>query len=156
MHRLFFVMLALGFCSACGGAASKPDTLVEGGFDEKEMDAAIARARREVDSFIAELSRPTGEKHAVKVPIVDGEAVEHFWLVDVGYQNGEFSGTIDNEPGMVSNVQIGDRRQVAKTEISDWLYMRDGKMYGNYTLRPLLKTMPAEDAKVYEAMLADP
>ncbi|MBL9163420.1 MAG: DUF2314 domain-containing protein [Planctomycetaceae bacterium] len=92
----------------------------------------------------------------MKVPIADGEAVEHFWLVGVTYQNGEFSGTINNEPGMVSNVQMGDRRQVAKAEISDWLFMRDGKMHGNYTLRPLLKTMPEKDVKIYEAMLADP
>jgi uncharacterized protein YegJ (DUF2314 family) len=156
MHRLLFMMLALSFCSSCSEVTSKPDTLIQGGFDEKEMDAAVARARREVDSFIAELSHPTGEDHAVKVPIADGEAVEHFWLVDVTYQNGEFSGRINNEPGMVSNVQMGDRRQVAKAEMSDWLFMRDGKMHGNYTLRPLLKTMPEKDVKIYEAMLADP
>ena len=85
-----------------------------------------------------------------------GEDLFGVWLVDVTYQNGEFSGRINNEPGMVSNVQMGDRRQVAKAEISDWLFMRDGKMHGNYTLRPLLKTMPEKDVKIYEAMLADP
>jgi hypothetical protein len=34
--------------------------------------------------------------------------------------------------------------------------MRAGKMVGNYTMRPLLKRMPLNDAARYRAMLADP
>jgi hypothetical protein len=33
--------------------------------------------------------------------------------------------------------------------------MRAGKMVGNYTMRPLLKRMPPNDATRYRAMLAD-
>jgi uncharacterized protein YegJ (DUF2314 family) len=40
--------------------------------------------------------------------------------------------------------------------ISDWLYMRDGKMVGNETLRPLLKTMPADEAEKLRSMMASP
>jgi uncharacterized protein YegJ (DUF2314 family) len=134
----------------------KSDTLIESGYDEEEMEAAIARARREVDSFIAELAKPTGENHAVKVPITDQDDTEHFWLIDVSYSDGEFAGTINNEPGIVSNVRIGDKRKVKKSEISDWMFMQDGKMYGNYTLRPLLAAMPKDEAERYRSMLASP
>ena len=34
--------------------------------------------------------------------------------------------------------------------------MRDGKMYGNYTMRPLLKTMPEEEAAKFRSLLASP
>jgi uncharacterized protein YegJ (DUF2314 family) len=129
---------------------------VESGYDEQEMDAAIARARRDVDSFIGELSQPTGTNHAVKAPIEDAGETEHFWLTDVTFQNGEFKGTINNDPGLVGNVQFGQTWTIKKAEISDWMFMRDGKMYGNYTLRPLLKTMGEDEAAKYRSILADP
>lgn len=148
--------VALVFVTLCGCGRSKPDTLIESGYDEQEMEAAIARARSEVDTFIAELSNPTGTDHAVKAPIEDAGTTEHFWLIDVTYENGEFSGTINNEPGVVDNVTNGQNWTIGKAEISDWNFMRDGKMHGNYTMRPLLKTMPEDEAEYYRSMLAEP
>jgi len=156
MNRLPYLLLACLCCCSCSDVKTKPETLVESGYDEQEMEAAIERARKEVDAFIAELSAPTGENHAVKVPISDNGDTEHFWLVDVAYRDGQFSGVINNEPGIVKNVRMGESRQVSKTEISDWMFMRDGKMYGNYTLRPLLATMSDEEAEQYRAIFAEP
>lgn len=135
---------------------TKPETLVEGGYDEKEMDAAIARARSEVDKFIAELENPTGIDHAVKAPIEDNGQVEHFWLSNLTFENGEFKGIIDDEPGVVKNVKLGQEWTVKKADISDWMFMRDDKMYGNYTMRPLLKTLPPEEAAQLRSILAEP
>jgi uncharacterized protein YegJ (DUF2314 family) len=140
--------------SGCG--KSKPQTLIEDGYDKQEMNDAITRAQREVDSFIKELAKPTGKNHAVKVPIVDKNGTEHFWLTNVSFQNGSFKGKIGNEPGIVGNVKIGQEWSVKKNEISDWMYMRDGKIYGNYTMRPLIKTMPAEEAAKWRSMIANP
>jgi len=149
---LLLLLLTLSGCST----NNAPDTLIEGGYDEQEMDAAIARARSEIDSFIAEMSKGTGTDFSVKVAIEDKDETEHFWLKDIVYRNGKFEGVIDNEPGMVSNVKRGQRWSAKKAEISDWLFMRDGKMYGNYTLRPLLKTMPEEKAAELKSILANP
>ena len=149
----FFVVFVILMCCSC---SKKPDTLVEGGYDEQEMDAAIARARKEVDSFIAELSKGNGTEFAVKAPIEDKEEVEHFWVTDIVYRDEKFHGVIGNEPGIVSNVKMGQKWSIKKSEISDWMFMRDGKMYGNYTVRPLLKTMPEERAEAIRSMLANP
>ena len=65
--------------SACSGNKAH-DTLIEGGYDKQEMEAAIARARNEVDSFIAEMSKGNGTNFAVKVAIKDEGETEHFWL----------------------------------------------------------------------------
>lgn len=119
------------------------------------MDAAIARARAEVDRFITEFQAKNGENFAVKEPISDNGKVEHFWLINVTYKDGVFEGVIDNEPGIVSNVKIGDKRSLKKEEISDWMFLRNGKIHGNYTMRPLLKTMPESEAKKFREMLAD-
>lgn len=154
VYRALLSFLVLLAVSGCGKPT--PDTLVTGGYDEQEMNAAIAKARSEVDSFISELTNPTGTDHAVKVPIEDAGETEHFWLTDVSFANGEFKGTINNDPGIVSNVKIGQSWTAKKAEISDWMFMRNGKMHGNYTMRPLLKTLPEDEAATYRAMLADP
>lgn len=141
---------------ALSGCTDLPSTIVTSGYDEQEMDAAIVRAQSEVDSFIAELGSPTGSDHAVKVPIENNGQVEHFWLVNVEYENGTFNGKIGNDPGIVKNVQIDQSWSVEKDQISDWMYMRAGKMHGNYTMRPLLKTMPEEEAEEIRAILSEP
>ena len=149
---LLLLLLTVSGCSTNNAS----DSLIEGGYDEQEMDAAIARARSEIDSFIAEMSKGTGTDFSVKVAIEDKDETEHFWLKGIVYRNGKFEGVIDNEPGMVSNVKRGQRWSAKKSEISDWLFMRDGKMHGNYTLRPLLKTMPEEKAAKLKSILANP
>ncbi len=149
---LLLLVLLLTSCSS----RRSPDTLITGNYDQQEMDAAIARARSEVDSFITEMSKGNGTDFAVKVPITDNDETEHFWLTDVVYRNGKFEGLIGNEPDIVSYVKMGQKWSVKKAEISDWLFMRDGKMYGNYTIRPLLKTMSDEEAAKIRSMLANP
>jgi uncharacterized protein YegJ (DUF2314 family) len=154
--RIFIKLSILFFIIFCFSCSKPPETLVEGGYDEKEMDAAISRARAEVDSFIIELSKGSGTNFSVKAPIEDKGETEHFWLTDIVYQNDEFGGIIGNDPGIVSNVKMGQKWKIKKNEISDWLFMRDGKMHGNYTMRPLLKTLPEEEAARYRAMMANP
>lgn len=119
------------------------------------MAAATARAQREVDAFIAEMNSKNGESFAVKAPITDNGKVEHFWLTDVVFANGEFEGLIGNDPGIVGNVKFGQKWKLKKHEISDWMYLRNDKMYGNYTMRPLLKTLPPAEAEKYRKMLAE-
>lgn len=155
MFRGLMMLSLLFVTGGCG--TSEPDTLIKStDYDEQEMEAAIALARKEADQFIAELASPAGTDHAVKAPIEDNDLVEHFWLVDVSFENGTFTGTIDNDPGIVSNVTIGQTWTVKKEDISDWLFFRDNKMYGNYTVRPLLNAMPPDQAKKIRSILATP
>ncbi|MEM8670882.1 MAG: DUF2314 domain-containing protein [Planctomycetota bacterium] len=138
------------------GCDSKPETLVEGGYDQSEMAAATARAISEVDEFLADFESGRSEDYAVKAPIEDNGEVEHFWLVDISFKDGRFTGRIGNDPGIVTNVTMGQQYSLGKTEISDWMFMRDGKMHGNYTLRPLLATMPEAEAERFRQLFAEP
>ena len=150
------IVVALAILPCCSCAKPTPDTLHTGGYDEQEMDQAIARARSEVDQFIAQLAAGNGEEFAVKVPIKEKDQVEHFWLTKIEFRDGEFHGEIGNDPGIVSNVKLGQPYTIAKSEITDWMFMRDGKIHGNYTMRPMLKTMPPNEAEQLRSMLADP
>ena len=153
-----FGACVLGLCLVVspGCDASKPETLIESGYDEQEMEAAIARAQAEVESFIEELANPTGEDHAVKAPVKDGEIVEHFWLTNLTHRDGKFSGRIGNEPGSVKNVTFGQPWTIAKEDITDWMFMRDDKLHGNYTMRPLLTVMPPAEAAKFRQIFAEP
>lgn len=135
---------------------SEPPRLVEGGYDEAEMEAAMQRAVNEVDDFIAELKSGRADSYAVKAPVEENGQVEHFWLTGVSYDGDNFTGTIDNEPGIVSSVQLGQEYSIGKLDISDWMFIRDGLMYGNYTMRPMLELMPSAEAQAYREMFASP
>ena len=131
-----------------------PETIVRDGYDIAEMEDAIARGRATVDRFILSLERQEGSEFCVKVPITDEGQTEHFWLDNLGYKNGMFTGKIADDPGVVQNVKFGQKWSVHKNEISDWMFMRDRRMYGNFTLVPLLQTMDLRQVFIYMKALA--
>ncbi|MEW4451811.1 DUF2314 domain-containing protein [Bremerella sp. JC817] len=147
--------LWFGFVLAVAGCGSQSDSAYTE-YDEAEMQAAIAQAKSSVNQFIDTLHSGNGENFSVKVAIQDGDEVEHMWLSNVKYADGKFTGTIDNAPDMISNVQMGQQWTVPKNEISDWMFIRDRKMHGNFTIRPLLKTFPEDEAAQFRAILAEP
>jgi len=57
---------------------------------------------------------------------------------------------------VTTNAKLGQTVTIEKNKVSDWLYVRNGKMYGNYMLRPLLATMSEEEGAYYRSMLANP
>jgi len=93
---------------------------------------------------------------SLKVRITDARGVEHFWAIDIERRDGKILGTINNGPDTVASVKLGDRIEIPEADISDWLHMRDGKMVGNYTLRPLFKKMPPAEVERYKTIMADP
>jgi uncharacterized protein YegJ (DUF2314 family) len=126
--------------------------------DDPEMNAAIAKARSTLPEFWKHFDSPgPGEGNFVlKVEINDGKVGEHFWVSSLERKDGKLLGTIDNEPSLVKNVKNGERIEIPQDKISDWMYMRNGKMVGNETARPLLKKMPKEEAEAVRAMLEVP
>lgn len=120
-----------------------------------ELRSGLGNGRHHHRGQATLVVRQESKHETLRTDCLAGET-EHFWLTDVSFENGEFKGTINNDPGMVGNVKIGQSWTVRKDGISDWMFMRGGKMYGNYTMRPLLKTMPEAEAAKYRSMLADP
>jgi len=117
------------------------------------MDAAIARARAEVDQFLVVLEKGDADSFSVKAPIKDENGTEHFWLTDVTFADGQFTGSVGNDPGIVQNVQYGQSWTIEKGEISDWMFTRGEKIHGGYTIDPLLDSYPEEEAEVLRAKL---
>lgn len=149
--------LGLSACSKQGGSA-REDKIINVADDDKEMNAAIAKARSTLPHFWEVFEKPQrGEQDfALKVAITDKNGTEHFWAVDIERKDGKIKGTLNNEPNIVESVKMGQRMEITETNISDWMYIRDKKMVGNYTIVPLFKEMSKEEVAQFKAMMADP
>lgn len=118
---------------------------------------AIARSRQELPAILERFL--AGELNdmgfTVKIPIKEGEITEHFWLSGTTYADGQFSGIIEADPQCVTTVKRGDPWTASMADVTDWMYARNQKMHGNYTLRALLPQMPPDQAAKYRAVFAD-
>lgn len=122
------------------------------------MKAAIAKARETLPKFwdVFDSRGPGEDDFSLKVMITDENGTEHFWVIDIERKEDQIFGTINNDPEVVGNVRMAERIQFPEEDISDWTYFRDGKMFGNYTLRALFKQLPQEEVEQYKKILADP
>lgn len=147
------LLLTFSGCSKSG----KQESVIHVEENDAEMNAAIAKARETLPQFWQTLEKKDkGEKNfSLKVKITDPKGTEHFWLTDIEKRDGKTWGIIGNEPDIVSNVKFGQRYEIPEADITDWLYMRDGKMYGNRTLVPLFKQMPPDEVKKFKAIMAE-
>jgi uncharacterized protein YegJ (DUF2314 family) len=144
-------LLAPG-CEPSGGVADSV-TFVED--DDPRMNAAIEKARATADSFIAALKAPKPGQagFSVKMVFTAGDEGEHMWLAPVTYDGTQFHGTINNQPAIVKSVALGDEVSVAPAEISDWMYIDNGKLVGGETLRVLRDGLDADERAEFEKSL---
>jgi uncharacterized protein YegJ (DUF2314 family) len=148
----------LGISVASCSRQPNADRVINVEDTDQEMNAAIEKARASLPSFWQAFDHhePGESDFSLKVRITDSHGTEHFWTSDIERKDGKVFGTINNDPDIVKNVKIGDRVEIPEADISDWMFLREDKMVGNYTIRVLLKQMPAQEAEYYKQRLADP
>jgi uncharacterized protein YegJ (DUF2314 family) len=143
MRRALGLVAVIALCLACNKrhAADKVTYVAD---DDPRMNAAIAKARATVNTFIVALKSPKAgqTQFSIKMPVTEGKHTEHMWLFPVDYDGKKFHGPINNDPDLVKNVKIGQEMTVDPTQISDWMYVEKGKLVGGYTLRVLRDAMP--------------
>jgi len=121
------------------------------------MNAAIAKAastrlpRRA--SYEGHEASESGHSLKVRFALPDNR-VEHIWIVDVKkLTDSSYSGRFANTPEQLVGARIGDVTEFNEADISDWLFMRNGKIVGGETTLVLLKDLPKEEADAFRAML---
>jgi uncharacterized protein YegJ (DUF2314 family) len=118
--------------------------------NDPQMNAAIERARAEVNTFITAIQSPRAgqSSFSVKMAFSDGKHTEHMWLGSVTFDGKRFHGTVNNDPEKVTNVKFGQKATVSAAEISDWMFVQNRKLVGGYTLRVLRDSLsPSERAE---------
>ncbi|HPS57179.1 MAG TPA: DUF2314 domain-containing protein [Spirochaetota bacterium] len=122
---------------------------------DPEMNNAIRKAQGTLASFWKHYRKPGREEKdfMLKVKIEDGSGVEHFWCGNIQVKNGAVYGDLWNNPEVVKNVKYGDTIKIDPDKISDWVYYREGRIVGGYTIRVLLKYLDDGERKKYESIL---
>jgi uncharacterized protein YegJ (DUF2314 family) len=146
--------------AAVGAKADDHSPVIDVPSANAEMAAAIAKARATLPTFWAsyENPKPSETGHSLKVrfpnPRNNGE---HIWMADVKkLGNGAYSGHFANAPRDLPGKREGDLAQFTDADISDWMFMRGGKIVGGETIKPLLRSMPKRDADALRARMETP
>ena len=150
---IFCAVLFLG--AALESPAVAQDRVIQVPTDDQEMQRAMTAARGSLGEFwkAFDAPKPGEEGFALKVAIIDGSKVEHFWVNRVERSGQTISGIINNDPNDVTSVKLGQRVEFPPDRISDWMFLRNSKIVGNATLRVLMKFMPKDQADQYRVML---
>jgi uncharacterized protein YegJ (DUF2314 family) len=116
------------------------------------MREAVAKARKTVRRFIHALQHPApGETDfEVKKPFVLKGDVEHIWLSDVKFVGGRFQRKVDNQPTEIRDLTVGRVVSVNPDEISDWVYIKDGKLIGGYTIRAHYNELTPQEKQEFD------
>ncbi|MCP3472868.1 DUF2314 domain-containing protein [Bradyrhizobium sp. CCGUVB1N3] len=153
-----FGILTIGPTPQVGAQDRSPVIDVRSG--NPEMNAAIARARNTLPTFWAsyDAPKPTETGHSLKVRFpTSGTNAEHIWMADVKkLGSGSYSGRFANRPRDLPGRREGDLVEFRDADISDWMFMRNDKIVGGETIKPLLKSMPKADADALRARMEQP
>jgi uncharacterized protein YegJ (DUF2314 family) len=124
------------------------DGIVNVAKTDPDMAAAMRRARASLPEFLAlaDAPRPGMSGFSVKVGVHEGDRTEFFWIFPFARAEGKFSGTLNNQPRIVRNVQFGQSIGFAESDIVDWLYQDGDKMKGSFTTCAILKHEPRREA----------
>jgi uncharacterized protein YegJ (DUF2314 family) len=153
MRTQLLVITALVLPSFGGSVVSSapPDVvLVEE--NDKEMNAAMDKARKSVEDFVKAFQKADKSRSgfAVKIAIKDGKQVEHFWVGITKFDGMQFEGTINNEPALVKTIKEGEKVKVEKARVEDWMYIENKKLVGGYTVRVLRNRLTPEERKALD------
>ena len=126
---------------------------------DADMNAAIARARATLPvfwaSYEAQNSAETG--HSLKVRFRTGGNEEFIWVSDVKkLPGGDYAARFADTPRNLPGKQFGDLATFKDTDISDWMFLRNGKIGGGETIKALLKSMSRAEADALRARMEQP
>lgn len=158
------VRIRLAFCLALlssivnlsGTVARAEDDVVSVPSGDTQMNAAIEKARSGLDGFWNKFANPAAneETFTIKLKLSDGEHDEHFWCDQIQGTKDSATCAIANDPEFVKTVHYGQRIEVDAKLITDWFYVKNGKIMGGQTIRVLLPRLPADQAADLRARLS--
>jgi uncharacterized protein YegJ (DUF2314 family) len=129
---------------------------------DSEMDEASINARKSFKIFWRELSwemRRIVPGHAINAvkrgfPTNKNQesnlSIEHMWVRDIEFDGQLLTGQLLNQPNEMEDLNQGDIVQFHYGEISDWMYLMDGEVYGAFTVNLLRSRMTNQELKQHD------
>ena len=125
------------------------EDVVQAESDDKEMNAAMKKARDTLLTFFNVLEkRDKDKRYLLKVRIEEDGEVEHVWLEPVKRQESGIIGMLANKPVSIKKHKVGDVIAPLPDEVSDWAILsKDGTYEGGYTIKLMEKRVKAREQK---------
>ncbi|MDF2850760.1 MULTISPECIES: YegJ family protein [Sphingobacterium] len=144
LRPILFVAVSSALLLACQSPSIKDkienDEVIGFRSDDEAMNAAIVKAKNSLNQFVQAVEKPQEgyEAFALKIAYdTPDKSLEHIWVGDISYQNGQFTGVVSNSPVSTKEVAFGDTVVIDKQNISDWMYLDKGILRGGYTIRAM-------------------
>ncbi len=134
---------------------SEPTPILNPG-DDPDMVRAHGMARATFRDFWMEVATdfnrivPALELACVKALFSDGDSElevqnEHMWMDEIDYDGETIAGVLINSPNWITTVAEGDSVSISMDQLSDWMCVINGTVYGAYTVQVLRSRMkPSE------------
>ncbi len=133
--------------------------------DDTEMTKAMAQARANFRYFWREMSWemrriiPALDLAIVKFPFSDppgkrdpdNPAVEEMWLGSVDFDGQNVTGTLMNSPNWLKTIKEGTEYSRPLAELSDWMYVTQGRAYGAYTVNLMRSRMNSSERRSHDS-----
>jgi len=165
LRLVLIVGCCMNFATGCGRKAvdqpavqrkDEPD-VVNVDSDDVEMNTAISKARESTAEFLQILTSPKPNQTDFSAkrpyPKKSGSGGEHIWISDLTYDGKLLHGKVGDDPVDIANLKIGDEVSFPPAELTDWLYLEDGKIVGGYTIRVLRKRMSPQEGADFDSRL---
>jgi uncharacterized protein YegJ (DUF2314 family) len=155
---LVSVAAAAAVLSGSAVAQTEParngDALVYAKGTDAEVNAAIQRARDTLPVFWRKFEQRGSKGFTLKVamPTRHG-SLEHIWVDSIERRDGTIRAKLADDPDDIAGAKLGSPVVVDPGRISDWGYLVDGKLYGHFTTRVLVKRMAPGEAAAVNALL---
>lgn len=114
--------------------------------DDAEMIAATAEARRTWPEFVQAFARKpkNSESFSAKFPFDAPDQKEFMWVEVISINGDTVVGRLGNDPVWVKDLKLGDEVKMKVSELSDWMYLKDGEIVGGYTVKVLMEKQKQE------------
>jgi uncharacterized protein YegJ (DUF2314 family) len=107
---------------------------------EEELQKAADEAQGRLPEFVSAFERrKKGAICGVKAKFQDGESVEWMWVTVEHITDDGFEGRLDNDPGELTNVKVGDRITVKSDDVVDWVVKEGDGMRGGFSIEVFQK-----------------
>lgn len=126
--------------------------------NDPEMQQAYENARATFRYFWREVSWerrriiPALDLAAVKAPFSDGDGsnVEQMWFSEIDFDGRSVSGVLLNAPNGLKTINAGDSVRIPLGQISDWMYVISGEVFGAYTVNLLRSRMGRQERQEHD------
>ena len=82
---------------------------------------------------------------------------ENIWVKDLSRNGDQISGVLNNAPADIPGLSLGSKVTFKASQVSDWGYMKNAKLYGHFTTRILMsRASPDEQAALGKVLSPSP